>query len=222
MKKDSCVLLIHGFGGGEDELQSLKSALEENGIDVSMVKLSGHTGRYMDFWKSTREQWVNSAKRAAEELLEDYESLSIVGFSMGGLIATYLFDYPIKSIVFANTPLIFCDISRIIKNFEHEFWKYTKKYTMATIKTPPTALKELVSLLNETKDNNFPKIKCKSLILQTKDDDTANYKSAAMLSERLGGTSKAVIYEQGGHKIFEGKVKKQACMEVLRFIKSAD
>lgn len=221
MKKPCAVLLIHGFGGSTVEIASLYQALRASRIPAYTVKLAGHTGKYRDFFTSTRKDWIASVEKKTVELLAAYDNLILVGFSMGGLIATYMMDYPICGVVFANTPLYFCDYGQIVRNFEVGFWQYTRKYTWAAVRTPPTALSELYALLAETKDVGFSKVRCPALILQTRDDDTAHFKSAAAIAARVRGLKRVKIYPKGGHKLFAGSCKDAACNEALAFIKAA-
>ena len=215
---ENCVVLIHGFGGGYYELENLDKFLTEKGIDSRFVQLAGHTGRYKDFMLVTRKQWIKSARKKIEEILEEYETVTIVGFSMGGLIATYMADLPVKSFIFVNTPLKLSDAGKVVGNVVGSFAQYANKYIRATIKTPLPALYELNELLKETKDTNFSKIKVPCLILQTRDDDTANSKSAELISQRLKCQHEIIRYDRGGHKIFNGDYCDTACEDILDFI----
>jgi len=218
MKLENCVVLIHGFGGGYFELENLDKFLTGKGIDSRFVQLAGHTGRYKDFMLVTRKQWIKSAHKQIEAILEEYETVTVVGFSMGGLIATYMADLPVKSFVFVNTPLKLSDAGKVIGNIFTSFSKYAQKYVKATIKTPLPALYELNELLRETKDTNFGKIKVPCLIIQTRDDDTANSRSGDMISQRLRCEHQLIHYDRGGHKIFNGDYCQQACEDILDFI----
>ena len=218
MKLENCIVLIHGFGGGYFELENLDRFLTEKGLDCRFVQLAGHTGRYKDFMLVTRKQWIRSARKQIEAILEEYETVTIVGFSMGGLIATYMADLPVKSFVFVNTPLRLSDAGKVIGNIFKSFGQYAQKYIRASVRTPLPALYELNELLRETKDTNFGKIKVPCLIIQTRDDDTANSKSGDMISQRLHGEHQIIYYDEGSHKIFNGDQCQQACEDILDFV----
>ena len=220
MKKTCAVLLIHGFGGSTKEVLPLYATLRANKLPVYTVQLAGHTGKYWDFFSTTRKDWISSVEKKTVELLTQYDNLILVGFSMGGLIATYMMDYPVRGIIFANTPLYFCDFGQVVRNFELAFWQYTRKYTSAAVRTPPKALTELYALLAETKDVGFAKVRCPALILQTRDDDTAHYKSAQAIASRVRGLKRVILYPRGGHKIFAGSMGESACKDALAFIKA--
>lgn len=222
MKKDMCVLIIHGFGGGEHEVINLFDYLTERGYECRLARLHGHTGKYVDFMMSDRKMWVKSADDMAKELKEQYERVVIVGFSMGGLIAAAISkEMPLEAMIFANTPMIFCDKMQMMRNLTENFGKYMKKYLSSAVKTPPNAVIELWSLLRETKQQ-FKAIGCRCLILQCEDDDTANKKSARIIGELLKGESSVVYFKKGGHKIFCGPSSDIACDEILRFIESGN
>lgn len=218
MRPENCVVLIHGFGGGYFELENLDKYLSEHGIDCRFVQLAGHTGRYKDFMLVTRNQWIKSARKQIVSILEEYKTVTVVGFSMGGLIATYMADLPVKSFIFVNTPLKLSDAGKVIGNIFTSFGQYAQKYIKATIRTPLPALYELNELLRETKNKNFTKIKVPCLIIQTRDDDTANSRSGNMISQRLNCEHQLIHYDRGGHKIFNGERCEQACEDILDFI----
>lgn len=103
-------LIIHGFGGGIFEIESLAEHLTDRGYIAACPKLKGHTGIGKDMKTADYKDWISSAEAELIKLMEKTKNIAIIGFSMGGLIAVNLAcKYDIKIIVTINTMMILQD-----------------------------------------------------------------------------------------------------------------
>ncbi|MGM8212464.1 alpha/beta hydrolase [Virgibacillus sp. W0430] len=83
-------LVIHGYTGGPHEVNPLAEYLAENtGWYIHVPTLPGH-GDTLNLENVTYEQWLKAAEEAFLQLQKKYDSLYVIGFSMGGMIAAYL------------------------------------------------------------------------------------------------------------------------------------
>lgn len=80
-------LIIHGFGGGIFEIESLADYLKDREYIVACPKLKGHTGIGKDMKTADYKDWINSAEAELIKLMEKTQNIAIIGFSMGCLIA---------------------------------------------------------------------------------------------------------------------------------------
>jgi carboxylesterase len=86
----AAVLMLHGFGDTPQTLEYLARAVHAQGWAVRVPLLPGH-GRTLDaFAASGSVNWVDHARAELELLRSRYETVSIVGLSMGGSLATIL------------------------------------------------------------------------------------------------------------------------------------
>jgi carboxylesterase len=84
------LLLVHGFGDTPQTLQYLARYLHARGWGVRAPLLPGH-GRTLDEFAATRaDQWIDCAREELALLRARYDTVAIVGLSMGGSIATIL------------------------------------------------------------------------------------------------------------------------------------
>ena len=84
------LLLLHGFGDTPQTLRYLADHMRAQGWGVRAPLLPGH-GRTLDEFAASRaDQWVDCAREELAALRARYESVAIVGLSMGGAIATIL------------------------------------------------------------------------------------------------------------------------------------
>jgi carboxylesterase len=84
------VLLIHGFGGIPYDLRLVADELNGLGYTVSGPLLSGHGTSAEDMATTGWEDWYGSAEREYLRLSGSHDTVYVVGFSMGGLLALNL------------------------------------------------------------------------------------------------------------------------------------
>lgn len=92
MKKEVAVLIIHGFYGGNYEIEYLANYLREHtDWHINDITLPGHSHRDDDpIWNTTYNDWIKYSKQQCEEMIDSYDEVYVIGFSMGGVIASYL------------------------------------------------------------------------------------------------------------------------------------
>jgi len=84
------LLLVHGFGDTPQTLRYLAAHMHARGWGVRAPLLPGH-GRTLDEFATTRaDQWIDFAREELVKLRSQYETIAIVGLSMGGSLATIL------------------------------------------------------------------------------------------------------------------------------------
>lgn len=81
-------LLCHGFTGTPGELSKVGEALASRGIASYAPRYPGHGTDRADFYATGAEDWLRCAIDGYLELRCEYETVNIVGHSMGGLIAS--------------------------------------------------------------------------------------------------------------------------------------
>ena len=84
------VLLLHGFGDTPQSVGYLASYLHVHGWTVRAPLLPGH-GRSLEAFAASRaDDWIDCARQELDALRTRYRSVSVVGQSMGGSLATIL------------------------------------------------------------------------------------------------------------------------------------
>src|SRR3954465_10478938 len=84
------VLLLHGFGDTPQTLSLLARRLARSGYGVFAPLLPGH-GRSMEaFHRSRAADWIDAAKQGLEHVRNRYDTVSVLGLSMGGALAVLL------------------------------------------------------------------------------------------------------------------------------------
>src|SRR5512140_677964 len=90
--KGPAALCLHGFTGTPYDVAPVARALAEAGFAVSAPLLAGHGTDVAALAASTWNDWVESAEAALVRIkaASDGSPVSLVGFSMGGLLALRL------------------------------------------------------------------------------------------------------------------------------------
>ncbi|MDD2361429.1 MAG: alpha/beta hydrolase [Oscillospiraceae bacterium] len=216
-------IIIHGFGGGLEEIGYLKEYLIKNDISPRCVLLAGHGGTKKELRKSKYMDWIRSGEQALEKAKNEYDSVVLMGFSMGGLICSYLeTKYKVDGLVLINTPVYYWNIKVIaksiiddIKNRRCDNISYYKK---AAFKTPIRSCIQFLRLLAKSK-KIFQNIECPTLVIQCKNDETVKPKSAAFIERKIERDITVKYYEGGCHQVFSKtcECREKVCRDILNF-----
>jgi len=210
------ILLIHGFCGARDEVLPLYNQLAKEYI-VEMPLLRGHESDRAALARAKHTDWLFDTINAYEGLSEKCDNITVIGFSMGGLLACRLYEkHKFDRLITINTPIYYWDIKRILKNLLSAPKKYFKKYFTASTNKPFNSLLEFVKLLSSTK-KKFSDINCPTLIIQVQDDDTVNVKSGDYIYKSI---KNAEIYkpEHGGHIILTSEHNDDVFNRITKFL----
>jgi|LSQX01.1.fsa_nt_gb carboxylesterase len=223
-KKPKC-LVIHGFGGGVYEIESLVNHLIGLNYDVISPTLKGHSATKKEMKEATYIDWIESAERELQKMHDNNDEVLVLGFSMGGLIAFNLASkYNIKAIVTINTPIFYWNLAQVIHNLVDDIKNRNivniKRYLQAKQNSPISSMRQFLFLLNQTK-SKLEEVKCPLLIIQAKDDDTSRRKSVDYIYNHVSSAKKNIkYYNEGGHQILQSSVSEQVFSCVDDFIQN--
>ena len=100
------VLCLHGLTGTPYEVRPLAEALAAGGLRAVGPRLPGHGSAPERLAATGWEQWLDTAREALGDLRQRHERVSVVGLSLGGLLALALAaETPVHSLVALGTPL---------------------------------------------------------------------------------------------------------------------
>lgn len=208
------VLLIHGFTGSPAELLLLGQYLQSQKFSVLGIRLPGHGTNEKDLSHMTKEDWFASIVDGYSILRGCCTKISVVGHSMGALLALNLAAYKndIYRLVTLAAP-IFLDESlglKLLPSRENSNGKYVRKFRRKLNNVPPAAnrtyrfmplpsVHELVDLIEDTK-KILEKVKSPVLILHGKEDRTTKIESAKYIYEHISSPRKQMeIIDNMGH-----------------------
>ncbi len=215
------VLLIHGFTGNRGEVAPLAQYLSERGFRTAMPCLTGHESSRKQLAAATYRDWIADVTASYGALASECDSVAVVGFSMGGLLAVQLYQtHPFCRLVTVNTPVYYWNFLQMAKNLRTDFRTHWRKYFCPDMPIPLRTLCTFQRLLSVTKPL-FRKVDCPALVIQVQDDDTVHPYSGKHLLNVLPNPDKRLYRpESGGHILLQSAsfpvVARQICSFLQR------
>jgi carboxylesterase len=197
-------LCIHGFTGAPYEVAPLADFLEKH-TDwlISLPTLPGH-GDNLQLKGVSYNQWLKHAEDELKWLQSKCEVVYLIGFSMGGLIASYLAaKYKVNKLVLLSAAAYYINVKQLAEDIKDMirdsfkgvlrdnelFLRYKKKITA----TPIGATLQFRKLVSEVRPI-LTEIKIPTFIAQGELDGIVPMKSARYLYETIGATKKEILY----------------------------
>jgi carboxylesterase len=226
-------LLIHGFTGAPSDLGQLGDYLRDAGHTVVMPTLAGHGGSRLDLERVSWLDWIHSVEKELTALLKEHEQVHLVGFSMGGLIATYLankYRDRIRSLTLLSTPIYTINPKQLFKTIAEAIQKSMRnhpggardedvqRYLNKVKSTPVRALVHFRRLVQTVKPL-VEEIEMPLLVVQGELDDLVEARSATYIYEASRSNVKELrYYPQSRHMICVDCEAEQVMEEVVSFI----
>ncbi|WP_251555313.1 alpha/beta hydrolase [Neobacillus muris] len=222
-------LCLHGFTGAPYEVEPLVTYLQERTDWVFRVPtLPGH-GETLSLKGIRYQQWMDSAEEELKGLMEICDKVYVIGFSMGGMIASFLAaSYQVDKLVLLSAAAYYIhprqlaeDVRKIMKDLiggqlaENKlFFRYRKK----VIETPMSAVFEFRKLVSSVKPL-LPIISSPVFIAQGESDGIVPPKSAEYLYRTIGSNKKELSFIRNSkHHICYCDEKEVLFSRVFKFL----
>ncbi|GAB3045389.1 alpha/beta hydrolase [Virgibacillus ainsalahensis] len=222
-------LVIHGYTGGPYELDPLVNFLKEKtNWRIEVPTLPGH-GKTLNLEDASYKKWIEKAEGALKQLSKEYDEIYLIGFSMGGMIASYLAaKYKVDNLVLLATSGKFLsfkqmglDIGTVIADGMKGNLGKNKLYSHYRSKmgnVPFKANLEFLKLVKFTR-RYLKKVDSPVLIAQGQQDGMVPYKTAYYLDKEITSKQKEVVFfERSRHLICLGDDKDTLNSMVYEFL----
>lgn len=209
------VLLIHGFTGSPSEMILLGNYLYRQGYTVLGVRLNGHGTTVEEMSHTDWHQWYHSACDGYHLLRGICSEISVIGLSMGGLLAMRIGrDFPVKKIVSMSAPIFIANERnlRFLPPVERSVGRYqrknrrnlpelAKRYNVSYSQMPLVCVHQLLDVIKETK-KMLPEITKPILIVQSENDHTVKVESGQYIYEHVQSEEKELLQlKLSGHLV---------------------
>lgn len=212
IKRETAVLLVHGFLASPAEMRGLGEDIAKLGYKVYGTRLEGHGTSPCDLRQRSWQDWLRSVKRGYEVLSSCSEHVMVIGFSTGGALSLlFAADRPAKleavcaiapPLKFINSNLVFIPLIHhanrlakwlaaqegilpyIVNDSEHPDINYRH--------IPVRALHEL-RLLVDKMEKNLSRVNASTLLIQGDEDSVVDPKSAALIRDQMVATTPKII-----------------------------
>ncbi|WP_339194432.1 alpha/beta fold hydrolase [Solibacillus sp. FSL R5-0449] len=225
------VLLLHSFTSNAKEMNYLAKMLHSKGYTSYAPNLAGHGASPEQLFASSMEQiWEHSRKAVQFLIDENYEAITVIGQSLGGVLGIRLAnEFPeVKALCIISSPVI----ERPVEGLEQRVVYYSKRY----LQNKGSSEQELQAFLNE----HFPRPADKMIALQQFIVNTGKqlhllkqplFLAKGMLDEPVfhqsidiienSATSKVITkkqYDNSGHLITLGKERQLLTQDIIDFL----
>ena len=207
------VLLVHGFTGLPAELLLMGQFLNAKGFTVLGVRLAGHGTTAEDMSHTTAEDWFDSVRDGYALLTGAAKKISVIGHSMGGLLALMLaMEEDIERVITLAAPIFISEELNIrllppreeVAGVFYPKARRKLKNVPAAVnntyrKMPLVCVHELLDVIAKVKIN-LAAVTSPTLIMHSDNDKTADPKSAQYIFEHLGGDKNRICrLKKSGH-----------------------
>ena len=203
--REDGVLLLHGFTGSPAHLRMLGDHLHDEGFTVHAPLYAGHGTTLEEMVEMDWRDWIRSSVEAAAELADRCERIHIAGLSMGGIIGVLIAPtFGATSLTTINAPII--THSRLLR-FARA-WHFLQPMRPPGTPEPPEdavaalyyqqyhgaptrSAGDLLDLMRAAK-RNLGRVRCETLIIQSRTDETVRPESAEILYEGIAAPYKRI------------------------------
>ncbi|MGG3471027.1 alpha/beta fold hydrolase [Neobacillus pocheonensis] len=222
-------LCIHGFTGAPYEVEPLVDFLKERtDWRFSVPTLPGH-GEQQSLKGIEYQEWIHHAEEELKGLNDTCDKVYVIGFSMGGMIASYLAaQYPVDKLVllsaaayYVNPQQLAADIFAALKDSmngklqENELFRRYKRKITETPLAATLQFRRLVSFIKPM----LHQVQAPTFIAQGECDGIVPLKSAEYLYQTIGANEKKLTYiKQSKHHICHCEEKEALFSQVLDFL----
>lgn len=222
-------LCIHGFTGAPYEVEPLAEFLSKRTDWIfSVPTLPGH-GESLSLKGVYYQQWIEHAESELKKLIQICDEVYVIGFSMGGMIASYLAaKYPVDKLVLLSAAAYYVNPkqmasemkSMLIDTFKgnllnNELFQRYKRKIKATPITATLQFRRLVSSIKPI----LPQVEVPTLIAQGECDGIVPPKSAEYLYRTINAKTKRLTYiKDSNHHICHCVEKEALFSQVYDFL----
>ena len=233
-------LMLHGFAATPQIFREMAQRLADAGISSRAILMPGHGTTIADFGERRKDDWVAAAEKAYEEMRAKYDTLYVVGFSMGGTVALNMAERRDVAGVVCMAPFL-----RITRRWFHvvraeSLSRFAKRVGFPRVVenipidvadksvrpsvihagfTPIATSCSLFDLADETRAN-LSAIKCPILVMHGSTDRVADPRESARLMNVVSSRDKRLIrLDRSAHLIPMDYDKERAFAETIAFIR---
>jgi len=215
---DLGIIMFHGLTATPYQVRELGDFLYNKGIANFGARIAGHATQKSDLAKTTREEWLNSSRKAYEEFHKIHPYTIVLGFSLGGLIALNIAkEYNPKGLITVAAPYKLNTKGNFLSMIG-----FHKKHPDDMISYPgsiPFKSKyELIKLIKET-HQAIGGVECPILIVQGNADGRVSKDSSRQIYDSVKSKDKSMLILDGEqHIVLKGKYKNQVFDTIYEFI----
>lgn len=226
---DHAVLLLHSFTGTVRDVKRLAEELNQEGYTTVVPSYPGHGLPIEQFIQCDVDDWWHTVESTYLKLVDTYESVAVIGVSLGGLFTLRLAaKYPIQRAVVMSVPMkkdldglkmrLTQYASRMYQTFGIQF--EMEEPNTGHIDAYTESIQKFISMIDVIM-SQLNQIQGQVIVMYGDRDEVAYKESAEFIHQHLKA-SKLQVYENSGHLMTHGQDKHEITQEVIRFLGEGD
>lgn len=192
-KKD-LVITIHGFGHKtEREMEPLAAYLEKAGFEVWNFSYYDPD----DLSDTDFRHWIARCEVRLRKAVDEHRTIHLLGFSMGGVIASYLASvYPVRDLLLAAPAFYPLDFSKFEKAAVSKITSSGSSQAMSSDQT-----KAFMTIVSRYRSSVLS-VSCPILILHGSADEVIQPKSSRRIFSMIPSPRKYLVFLEGARHRF--------------------
>ncbi|WP_181350161.1 carboxylesterase [Thalassobacillus sp. CUG 92003] len=224
-------LCIHGYTGSPHEIEPLVEFLaNRTAYEFKVPTLPGHgKGQALDLKGHYYQEWVAAAELALLNMMDKYDRIYIIGFSMGGMLGAYLaVKYSIDKLILLSAAGKYLSISQTAKDIAgmvQDAWQGTlndndlfSRYREKMKHAHFFSTLEFIKCVHFTRPY-LGSVTCPVMIVQGELDGMVPSGSADFLQQEIPSEHKEfLLLKNSKHLICHGEDREELFDAVLAFL----
>ena len=214
-KQKTVLVTIHGFGKKvSHEFDPLYTALKNKKYDIVTFDFFDPEDKNDHDWK----QWIKRCEEKMDQIEKDYDHIYMLGFSMGGVIASYLATiYPIEQLILVAPAFQYLNATKIVE--------YGVKGLMALRNQKPInpqsmssefvfAFSEIIAQYKES----IAQVDCPVLFLHGSEDEVIPVSSSKDAYQKVSGKKLLLQVEGGKHRMLYDNTLEHQLFPIIQLV----
>lgn len=207
-KKMPVIVTIHGFGKRlHHEFDPFAEYFRAKNYEVVQFDIYNVD----DPNDADVQQWIQRCEDTMHDVLKQHDEVILVGFSMGGVIASYLATiYPVKCLILSAPAFQYLDIQKIMEYGVKAVNKLRGNNKTKNEEKPSSkqvsAFQEVVSTYKES----ISQVSCPVLMIHGTKDEVIPLDSSRNAYEKINAKKSLIFFEKGKHRmLYDNTIQNQ-------------
>lgn len=192
-KPRTAILTIHGFGTKlHHHYDAMATYFATRNLPVIQFDIydleNGQDDKMVD--------WIQRCEQKMLETIKEYDEVILIGFSMGGVIASYLASiYKVKCLILVAPAFQYMDIGKVTNAIVN--WATRDDSPTKPSKSQTSTFQQVVANYKES----ISQVECPVLFLHGSEDEVISVDSSKNAYKKVRGLKRLFVIEGGTHKM---------------------
>ena len=195
--KKPVIVTIHGFGQKlHHEFDPLAMYLKKKHYKVIQFDIYDVTNPD----DANEKDWISRCEKEMQNVLNQNQSIVLIGFSMGGVIASYLASiFKIERLILVAPAFEYLSIQKVM----NQGLKVVKNISSSSQSLPKPSNQQVQAFMNviSTYKDSIYEINAPTLILHGLEDEVIPYSSSKNASKKINCKHQLILFEGGKHRM---------------------